>query len=166
MDALDVVVRFGRGFGRDREHAYKVRDLALKIFDEARRLGLHGMGSRERFWLEAAALLHDVGVSVDEVRHHAASRDLILSSEELRRALGDVGLGAVAWIAFFRRKRPDPLEYEYPEWRRFLESEHGDAAVKLAAILRVADALDRSLLQVVDDVELERRGGVVLFKVY
>ena len=48
-------------FGRGEGHALKVRDLALKIFDDAERLGLHGMGPRERLWLEAAALLHDVG---------------------------------------------------------------------------------------------------------
>jgi len=38
--------------------------------------------------------------------------------------------------------------------------------VRLAAILRVADALDRSLRQAVEGVGLERSGGRVLVKAY
>jgi len=166
-DVQRVVIVFGRryDFGRGEGHALKVRDLALKMFDDARRLGLHGMGPRERLWLEAAALLHDVGVSVGG-EHHESSKELILSSEELRRALGPLGLKAVAWIAFFHRREPDPLEHPDPEWRELLKSECGGAVVRLAATLRVADALDRSLLQAVEGVELERDGDRVLVKAY
>jgi len=38
--------------------------------------------------------------------------------------------------------------------------------VKLAAILRIADALDRSLMQVVDDVKLKKSNGNLLIEVY
>jgi len=88
-DVQSVAMKLERryDFGRDKRHALKVRDLALKMFDDAGRLGLHDMGPRERLWLKAAALLHDVGVSVGG-EHHESSRELILSSEELRRALG------------------------------------------------------------------------------
>ena len=50
---MNVMINLGKkyNFGRSRGHAFKVKDLALKIFDETRRLGLHTMGSRERFWL-------------------------------------------------------------------------------------------------------------------
>ncbi len=163
----DIVIDFGRkyNFGRGQGHAFKVRDLALKIFDEARRLGLHDMGSKERLWLEVATLLHDIGVSVGG-KHHESSRELILSSKELEETLGYLGLRAVAWIAFFHRKKPDPFKYSDPEWRKFFENEYGDAVVRLAAILRIADALDRSLLQLVDDVELEREDDHVLVKVF
>ncbi len=165
MNALSAIVELGEkyGFGRGREHAFKVRDLALRIFDETRRLGLHEMGGRERFWLEAAALLHDIGVWVGE-EHHAWSRRLIL--EGLKGVLDDPDLEAIAWIAFFHRRRPDPLSYSDPEWIKLLKSKHGDVVVKLAAILRIADALDRSLCQVVDDVKLDRVGGIVRIKVY
>ena len=164
---ISTVIDFGRkyNFGRGRGHAFKVRDLALKIFDEAGRLGLHDMGFRERFWLEAAALLHDVGVSVGG-EHHESSRRLIISSSELREVLDSLDLEAIAWIAFFHRDEPDPLEYLDSGWRRFFESEYGGAVVRLAAILRIADALDRSLLQLVNDVELERSGDRILLKVF
>ncbi len=137
----------------------------MKIFDEAMRLGLHDMGSKERLWLEAAALLRDIGASVGG-EYHESSRELILSSTELRETLGYLGLRAVAWIAFFHRKKPDPLKYPDPEWKEFLESKYWSVVVKLAAILRIADVLDRSLLQVVGDVELEKNNDNVLIKVY
>jgi len=167
-ELMRVVVEFGEkyDFGRGYGHVFKVRDLALRIFDELRRLGLHGMGSRERFWLEAAAILHDIGVHVDEKCHNWASRDLILSSKELKEILDYLDLRAVAWIAFFHRRKPDPFEFEDEKWREVLESEYGESVVRLAAILRIADALDRSLRQVVRDVELERKDDVVLIKVY
>ena len=38
--------------------------------------------------------------------------------------------------------------------------------IKLAAILRIADALDRSLLQVVDDVKLKMSNGKLLIEVF
>ena len=166
-ELMRVVVEFGEkyDFGRGCGHAFKVRDLALRIFDELKRLGLHNMGSRERFWLEAAAILHDIGVSAGG-EHHEASRDLILSSKELKEILNCLDLEAIAWIAFFHRKKPDPFEFEDEKWREVLESEYGESVVRLAAILRIADALDRSLRQVVRDVELERKDDVVLIKVY
>ena len=164
---LDVAMEFGRkyNFGRGWGHASKVRDLALKIFDETKRLGLHDMGSKERLWLEIAALLHDVGVNTGG-EHHESSRKLILSSKDLREALGSSDLEVVAWIAFFHRKKPDPFKYQSHEWREFFKSEYGNVVVKLAAILRIADALDRSLLQLVEDVELEKSDDSVLVKIY
>ena len=148
---LEAVMEFGRkyNFGRGLKHPFKVRDLALKIFDGTRRLGLHDMGARGRLWLEVAALLHDIGVSVGE-EHHVYSKKLILESNELRESLDPLSLKIVAWIAFFHRKKANPLEYSDVAWRELLRSEYGDKIVKLAAILRIADALDRSLRQVVE----------------
>ena len=157
LGMLEAVMEFGRkyNFGRGLKHPLKVRDLALKIFDGTRRLGLHDMGTKERLWLEVAALLHDRGVSVGE-EHHVYSKKLILESNELRESLDLLSLKIVAWIAFFHRKKPNPLEYSDVAWRKLLRSEYGDKIVKLAAILRIADALDRSLWQVVEDIKLKR----------
>jgi len=167
-DLMRVVVEFGEryGFGRGCGHVFKVRDLALRIFDELKRLGLHDMGSGEKFWLEAAAILHDIGVPIDEKCHNWASRDLILSSRELKEVLDYLDLRAVAWIAFFHRGKLDPFKFQDEKWREVFESEYGENVVKLAAVLRIADALDRSLRQVVENVELERKDNVLLIKVY
>ena len=167
MDISDIVIDFGKkyNFGRGSSHAFKVRDLALKIFDGTKQLGLHDMGSRKRLWLEIAALLHDIGVSAGG-EHHESSRNLILSSKELRDLLGSSVLEAIAWISFFHRSKPNPLKYSDPEWREHLKSKYGSVVIKLAAILRIADALDRSLTQVVDDVKLKMSNDKLLIEVF
>ena len=60
------------------EHATQVCRIALELFDGA--LRLHGLASEHRRLLTAAALLHDTGYSVDPMRHHKGSRDIILAS--------------------------------------------------------------------------------------
>jgi len=44
------------------EHAQQVARLALQVFDQTR--AQHGLGPREREWLEFAALLHDIGMHI------------------------------------------------------------------------------------------------------
>ena len=84
---LDAVMEFGKryDFGRGLGHALKVRDLALKLFEATKKLGLHNMDDRARFWLEAAALIHDIGVKQNDAEHHKVSKSLILSSKEPKR---------------------------------------------------------------------------------
>ena len=165
MNILDIVIKLGEKyyFGRGKDHAFKVRDLALKIFDETRRLELHDMKSRERLWLEIAAILHDIGVYIGE-EHNKYSRKLILSSNKLKEVLNPLDIEAIGWIAFFHRKRPNPLTCKSPEWKKFETNK--DTVVRLVAILRIADALDRSLTQIVDNVEIEKRNNKILIKVY
>jgi len=58
------------------------------------------------------------------------------------------------------------LKCSDPEWREYLKSKYGNVVIKLAAILRIADALDRSLMQVVDDVKLKMSNDKLLIEVY
>jgi len=57
-------------------HAVQVKRLALQLFDGL--ASLHGLGEREREWLQAAALLHDIGWSQPGKGHHKNSMKLIL----------------------------------------------------------------------------------------
>jgi exopolyphosphatase/guanosine-5'-triphosphate,3'-diphosphate pyrophosphatase len=127
----------------DRRHVEHVRMLALALFEH---LG-HPLGctAEERWLLEAAALLHDVGQLVSYRRHHRHSYQLIMHAERL-------GLGArdrqlVALISRYHRKRgPSRKHPEFaalpPEDRRIVR--------RLAGLLRVADGLDRGHTAAVD----------------
>jgi exopolyphosphatase/guanosine-5'-triphosphate,3'-diphosphate pyrophosphatase len=69
----------GRRYDLDLPHAVRVADLALSLYDQ---LGdLHGLGDEERTLLEAAALLHDVGLYVSMAKHHKHSYYLISESD-------------------------------------------------------------------------------------
>ena len=145
------------------KHALHVRDLSLRIFDDKRELGLHEMSGKERFWLEAAAILHDVGRSKDQDKHHVYSREIILESRRLEEEIGSESLNIIAWIAFFHRRKPDPRKHDDQDWQRILNSK-GLVLLMLISILRIADALDRTTSQVVEDVKTQLSNDKIVFK--
>jgi exopolyphosphatase / guanosine-5'-triphosphate,3'-diphosphate pyrophosphatase len=120
----------------DRPHVEHVRVLALTLFDRLRE-PLDADPS-ERFLLEAAALLHDVGQVVAYRRHHKHSFDLILHADRLSLTARDRMLAAL--ISRYHRKSGPSKKH--PEFARI--SEEDQAIVRrLSALLRIADGLDR-----------------------
>jgi exopolyphosphatase/guanosine-5'-triphosphate,3'-diphosphate pyrophosphatase len=144
---------FARRFGCDEPHAQQVARLALQLFDATRRL--HRLGSRERELLEFAALLHDVGRSVSASKHHKHSSYLIRNGALEIFAPEEVSV--IAAIARFHRGAIPRLSHEEIAE---LPSGARDAVIRLAAILRVADALDRSHGQLVRDLVVLRGEGL------
>ena len=118
-------------------HAQKVRDNALAIFDQTR--ALHGLGAEARTLLECAALMHDIGFTISEVKHHKHSYDLIKTSELSAFTPRDLDL--VANIARYHTKAL-PSEDHKPFAR--LDDADKELVRKLSAILRLADGLNRS----------------------
>jgi exopolyphosphatase/guanosine-5'-triphosphate,3'-diphosphate pyrophosphatase len=132
-----AVIEVASALDPDPGHGAHVARLAMAIFDGARRL--HGSGSLDRELLESAALLHDVGASVNRSKHHRHSRYLILHA-----GLPGFDREEVKWIATIARfhtgriprlSHDDLADFELRDRRRIL---------RLAAMLRVADALDHS----------------------
>ena len=62
------VANLAARFGLESAHIRHVRKLAGELF--AGLSGLHGLGPREEQLLDAAAMLHDVGIHVHFYRHH------------------------------------------------------------------------------------------------
>jgi exopolyphosphatase/guanosine-5'-triphosphate,3'-diphosphate pyrophosphatase len=126
----------GQRFGYEKDHALHVAMLAEKILD-----GLapsFGFTRHERTLLAAAALLHDAGYHIAHDSHHKHTLYLVKHSEmtgfsEDERAL-------IANIARYHRGSL-PKE-RHPDYAA-LDPEARDLVCCLAAILRVADALDR-----------------------
>jgi exopolyphosphatase/guanosine-5'-triphosphate,3'-diphosphate pyrophosphatase len=134
----------------DLAHARKVADLADRLFDELQ--AEHGLGPRERLLLRAAALLHEVGGFVSSRAHHKHSYYLIANAEIFGLTRSE--LAVVALIArYHRRSPPKPSHVEYTS----LPRETRTVVSKLAALLRVADALDNGHAQQVQDIRCVRR---------
>ena len=148
----------GEKYRYDPDHAAHVAELANRLFDELR--AEHGLKPRHRLLLRVAAVLHEVGGFVSSRAHHKHSYYLIANAEVfgLRRE----ELEIVALVArYHRRSIPKRSHIEYmtlPRERRVVVS-------KLAAVLRVADALDRSHAQHVRDFHLERRENELVIHV-
>jgi len=119
----------------DPKHAEHVSELALELFDQLK--GLHKLGKRDRLLLELASLLHEVGNFIGAPGHHRHAYYIISESPIL--GLTDEELQIVANVARYHRKAmPDPNHECYAE----LDGKAQDRVRALAAILRVADALD------------------------
>jgi exopolyphosphatase / guanosine-5'-triphosphate,3'-diphosphate pyrophosphatase len=134
-------------------HGRQVARLALEIFDKTREV--HQLGAVDRELLEYAALLHDVGASVNRSNHHRHSRYLILHSTLPGFAREEVR--AIAAMARFHRGSPPRSNQGSLE---AFEADVRRRIVASIAILRIADALDRShqsLVRGVRAIRHERR---------
>ena len=91
----------------DAAHTRHVAALALGMFDELARLGLHAGDPHERELLWAACMLHDIGMSVDYDDHHKHSRYLILNGG--LPGFSPIEVAIIAQAARYHRKgMPDP----------------------------------------------------------
>jgi exopolyphosphatase / guanosine-5'-triphosphate,3'-diphosphate pyrophosphatase len=149
-----AAISLGRRFMFDEAHGLQVARLVVSLFDQLQ--GLHQLGTADRRLLMAAAILHDIGGFVSHKRHHKHSLYLISNSE--LPGLSPMEMLMVANIARYHRKNV-PRD-RHPDFMRLSERDRSRVNV-LAAILRVADSLDRSHLQHVKGVDVSVKQGVV-----
>jgi exopolyphosphatase/guanosine-5'-triphosphate,3'-diphosphate pyrophosphatase len=132
-------------------HAQQVARLALAIFDQTR--AKHRLTDRERELLEYAALMHDLGVHISYPRHHRHSYYLIKNGD--LRGFEPEEIEVMALVArYHRRGTPKKAHDEYGR----LNTQLRRTVRVLAAILRLAESLDRSHAQVVSALELQDQG--------
>ena len=129
----------------DRRHVEQVRVLGLTLFD--RLCDVLGADPEERPLLEAACLLHDVGQVVSYRKHHRHSFQLILHAERLNLTARDRYL--IALISRYHRRRGPSRSHE--EFTR-LPADEQAIVRRMAALLRVADGLDRGHTSAVERV--------------
>jgi len=123
-------------------HAAHVARLALEIFDHAH--PLHQLSATEREWLQYGALLHDIGCHIGYAKHQRHSYYLITHGDLTGFSSDEVEV--LASIARYH-KGGGPKE-RHENWRR-LDPYLRPVVEKLAAIVRIADGLDRSHRQLV-----------------
>jgi exopolyphosphatase / guanosine-5'-triphosphate,3'-diphosphate pyrophosphatase len=142
----------GEKYRYDAPHGKKVAQLTVRIFDDLR--PEHGLGDRDRVLLEVAALLHDIGNYVNLRGHHKHAWYLLSVSEIFGLTQDDMAI--VANVArYHRRALPQKSHLPYMA----LDREARVRVNKLAAILRLANALDADHLQKIQDVRLVAEDG-------
>ncbi|HTY10282.1 MAG TPA: Ppx/GppA phosphatase family protein [Bacteroidota bacterium] len=151
------VLHIAESFGYEKEHAHQVSRLALDIFDQT--APLHKLGESERVYLEAAALLHEVGLFVSHAQHHRHSYYLIRNSELLGFTENEKEI--IANVARYHRKSHPKMKHE--GYSR-LSADERDVVMKLASMLRIADGLDRTHFSVIKSLRCKRTRSAVLFK--
>jgi exopolyphosphatase/guanosine-5'-triphosphate,3'-diphosphate pyrophosphatase len=140
------VEALARKFAGDNAHGQQVARIALALFDATARPLRLDAAARER--LEYAALLHDVGHAIDHDRHHRHTHYLIANAELLGFEPEEIAIIAHA-ARGHRKQAPKTDDAELGH----LSSRARQEIRALAALLRLADALDRTRFGVVRHLE-------------
>ena len=144
----------GRRFGYEEAHAQKVAQLAETIFDSL--TNNYKLTRHQRTLLAAAALLHDIGYHIAHESHHKHTFYLIKNSE--LTGFSEAERLVIANIARYHRGTP-PRE-RHPDYAALMPHDR-TTVTHLSAILRIADALDRSHDGRVMDITCERVNDAV-----
>ncbi len=145
---LSSALQIGRKYAFDEQHGTTTAGFAVKLFDETK--ALHNLTIEYRLLLEVAALLHDIGQFVNITDHHKHTQYLLLANPVI--GLTQTQMAVVANIARYHRKSmPKPQHEAYA----MLSSKERVAISKLAALLRLADAMDNEHAAKVSDFEVD-----------
>lgn len=138
-----------RKFHDDERHLEHVAMLSLALFDGLRKE--HDLPSEARDLLHYGALLHDVGEAVGHDGHAEHSRYVILNGN--LRGLSAEQIALVANVARYHgSSRPKKRD----EFIRRLPKAQRREVRWLAAMLRIAEGLDRSHYQLVKSLAIRR----------
>lgn len=157
-DIISSVWYIGSKYSIDKVHCLNIEKLVLSIFDQTTKI--HRMGERERFYLQIAAILHDVGKHVNLNQHDIHSYNIIRFQDIM--GFSNEELNLVANIArYHSEETPHPSHDNF----KVLGTRERITVSKLAAILKLAEALDISHKQKFDDIEISVSGKELFFRV-
>jgi exopolyphosphatase/guanosine-5'-triphosphate,3'-diphosphate pyrophosphatase len=145
-----------RKYKSDERHFEHVRTIAVRLFD-----ALHAelnLGHHERMLLEVSAILHDIGMFVHGSDHQIHSRYIIAHSEIFGLTKDDVEI--VSRVAHLHRG--DPGGQHEMGFQSLPRRSDRVVILKLAAVLRIADALDRGHVKKIKAFTAEIKNDAVI----
>ena len=145
-DILMAAKNIGKRYAVNRPHIQNIDMIATEIFDSMKKI--HGMGARERLLLKIAVMLHDVGKYISLNNPGQCTYHIIMSNEIIGLSHAEREM-----IALIGRYNTEPL----PQYDQFAQiapvsQKQYLMIAELTAILRLANTLDRSHQQKVQQV--------------
>jgi exopolyphosphatase/guanosine-5'-triphosphate,3'-diphosphate pyrophosphatase len=140
----------------DKAHAYQVKDHVLSLFDQLQAHALHKYGSAERDLLEASALLHDVGRTINV--HESAEHTFYLLSHVLLAGYTHRERLLIAMIASFKSNKL--LQSQLTQHSDIVCKADKNLVERLGHLLLLARMLDRSMSQAIYSIQLVERDGL------
>jgi exopolyphosphatase/guanosine-5'-triphosphate,3'-diphosphate pyrophosphatase len=149
-----MVEQYARRFGVDLKHARKVAAFARELFTAL--APWHRLKPETGRLLKAAAYLRDTGHAINDMAHHKHSQ-YIVANADLAGFTGEERQ-LVAMLCRYHRKAPPS-----PRHADFLALPAGEQRIieYLYPLLRLADALDRSRDQRVEEIECALENGAL-----
>ncbi|MFN0080142.1 MAG: hypothetical protein ACKVY0_27065 [Prosthecobacter sp.] len=151
-EVMQAASEIGVRYKTDRKHADHVAHFSQQLFRELQHL--HNLDSKYELVLRIAATLHEVGMFISPREHHKHSLYILLNSEIFGLSTQDRVM--VALLArYHRRYNPEPNHPSFSDLTR----EERMIVLKLTALLRLADSLDRSHAQRIKSIQLRPDGA-------
>jgi exopolyphosphatase/guanosine-5'-triphosphate,3'-diphosphate pyrophosphatase len=145
---LEPVMRLAEICRYQPEHSHHVTHLALRIFDALQ--PLHRLDNEARFWLQAAAILHDIGWIEGWHSHHKTTLRIILSTPILPfNGKERLMIGSIA--RYHCKALPEATHDHYAA----LYPKEQEVMATLASFLRLADGLDSTHRGLIKDLDCE-----------
>lgn len=144
---LESVKQLMNSCNYDKRHCQHVTNLALQLFDQLK--SVHKLNFRAREFLESASLLHDIGYHIAHNQHHRHTQYIIKHAELL--GFNESEILIISNVARYHRKsHPKEKHKDY----QILNDENKIIVQKLSALLRIADALDRTHKKLVKMIDV------------
>ena len=158
QQTISSAIQIGNKFKFDQKHSIHVSELASSVFDQM--AALHQLDQRYKVILVMASILHEIGLFVTTRSYHKHSLYLIRNSEFFGISAKDIELCALV-ARYHRRATPQPSHEGYSK----LERNERVSVTKLAAILRIAKALDVSRNQRIKEINCQHRANQLIITI-
>jgi len=158
-EIITSAVNLANRYQVDPVHRDTTVKFALQLFDRLKKL--HVLSKRDRLLLQVAATVNDIGSYIDTHRHYAHSDYIIMASDII--GLTQLEQQIVAAIAHFHSSdtpHNDLLDFPVAETQTRLR------IAKLSALLRVADSLDASRQQKIQQLSVSLKTNKVVLTVH
>ena len=155
-EQLSLIHNIGEHYNYDVKHAKQVERLALAMFDKLSKS--HGMDEHCRTLVQATALLHDIGKYISMRSHSLYTYKLIMSTDIL--GFSDNDKKIVALASYYHANQLFENKAGSPE----MEKELTPLVAKIAALVRLADAMDRSYQQKIKFCKVSIKDGTMLIE--
>ena len=156
-DIISAAWSIAKRYGSYQPHLKALFKLSTEIFDSMKKF--HGMGNRQKILMQCIAILHDCGKYISLSEASSCSYTIIMSSEIL--GLSHKERELIATTVEFNRKPVEPYENLSDKFT----TEEYLIILKLLAILKVANALDRSHKQKIKNVSMRVKDRELLISI-
>lgn len=155
--SLDTINGF---YGKKENNAKQVGELALMLFRQLK--VLHKLPRGYLKVLRIASIMYDCGERIRFKNHEKNSFNIIMNSDIQGASQREIALAA------FVASSQDASDFSVTEWVKyqslFIENEDISAVKKLAIIVRIAEALDKTHRSLIQDISCDVLGDSVIMK--
>jgi len=153
----NTIYGLGRRFNMDEKHAQTTVRFAMQLFEKLR--PIHSLGRREKLMLEAASILSDVGNYIGSKKHNQHSYYLIQSIE-----IPGLEREFVKIVSYLALMHNGDVESWFENKYNYFPMEKQLLIKKLVSILRIADAMDASHMNLIDDFDVDILHGKIVVR--